>query len=67
MHEDLKECIDMAKIARKGLIEKTMDVRRANAIASQNHAILSAHAIDLRERIFIAQSARNSYPAIESE
>lgn len=57
MHEDLKEVIATAKAARAKLLDKEIAVKEANGIYNQNHSILTAYAIDLRNRIFLAESA----------
>jgi hypothetical protein len=63
MHPDLIEVIDSAKRAREYVVSgfdnndanaRSLRVKEANGIAAQNHAIISAHALDLRERIFAA-------------
>lgn len=57
MHPDLLSCIETAKQARDGVLDKSLTVKEANAIAGNNHTIVTAHALDLRERMFLADSA----------
>jgi hypothetical protein len=56
MHTDLIEVIATAKEMRNRLMNKEVAVKEANGVAAQNHAILQAHAIDLRTRMFLAES-----------
>lgn len=56
MHDDLRGCIEAAKTARDGVIKGKMSVKEANSVASNNQTIIGAHAIDLRERIFLADA-----------
>jgi hypothetical protein len=56
MHDDLKECIATAKLARDRLLAKELTVKEANAVTGANHIIVTAHALDLRERIFVAEN-----------
>jgi hypothetical protein len=58
MNDDLLECITTLKRARDELLARTMSVREANAVSAANHAIISAYALDLRERIFIGEQAQ---------
>lgn len=62
MHKNLQECIESAKKARDGVLDKSMTVKEANAISNANHGIISCHAIDLRERIFAAETATPALP-----
>lgn len=57
MHDDLKEVIAVARATRDALIRKEIGVKESNSIYNHNHSIATAYAIDLRERIFIAESA----------
>ncbi len=52
MHEDLKEVIETSRRARDAVLAETLSVKAANSVAAHNHAIVSAHALDLRQRIF---------------
>ena len=56
MHPDLTGAIEAAKAARDGVLEKTISVKEANSVAANNQTIITAHAIDLRERIFLADT-----------
>lgn len=58
MHDDLKSVIATARAARDALIAGTVTVKEANSIAANNHTIVAAHALDLRERIFLFETAR---------
>lgn len=58
MHRDLEECIETARIARDRLLSGRMTVKEANSVAANNHTVISAHALDLRERIFVAETER---------
>lgn len=58
MHKDLIECIETAKKARDGVLDKSLSVKEANAIAANNHTVTTAHLIDLRERMFAAEGTR---------
>lgn len=67
MHEDLQDAIETAKRARDGVLDKTMSVPEANAIAANNHTIVGAYTVDLRERIFIYESGQgNIRPALSA-
>ena len=55
MNQDLKDCIATAKIARQALVDRQMSVKEANAITAANHTIISAYALDLRERMFASE------------
>ena len=52
MHEDLRDCIETARQTRKRLLAGLISVKEANAVAGQNHTVISAYAVDLRMRIF---------------
>lgn len=52
MHDDLKECVESAKRTRARLMAGQVSVKEANAVAGQNHTVISAYAVDLRIRIF---------------
>ena len=56
MHKDLEEVIASSKLARDGVMNKTLSVKDANSIASQNNNVISAHALDLRTNIYLAES-----------
>lgn len=55
MLDDLKEVIRTSQEARQSLVDRAIDVKTANAVAKLNGTIVTAHAIDLRERIFAAE------------
>jgi hypothetical protein len=55
MNDDLQDCIATAKKARDALLEGKMSVKEANAVTGANHTIISAYALDLRERMFFAE------------
>lgn len=57
MHADLIEAIETARKARDNVLDKSISVREANAVAANNHTIVTAHALTLRERIFLAETA----------
>lgn len=54
MHDDLASCIQTARASRDQLLDGKLSVAEANAITGANHIIISAHALDLRERMFLA-------------
>ena len=57
MHDDLKDVVSTSKIARDKLINGDLSVKDANGIAAQNHNIIGAYALDLRERVFLSETA----------
>ncbi|MDE2103777.1 MAG: hypothetical protein KGL39_41450 [Patescibacteria group bacterium] len=57
MHDDLKDVIATSKAARDKLIAGDLSVKDANGIASQNHNIIGAYTLDLRERMFLSETA----------
>ncbi|MGC8534879.1 MAG: hypothetical protein ACP5QR_05025 [Rhizomicrobium sp.] len=57
MHDDLKDVITTSKVARDKLIAGDLSVKDANGIAAQNHNIIGAYALDLRERVFLSETA----------
>lgn len=57
--------IETAKQARNGVLDKSMTVKEANAVAGNNHTIVTAHRLDLSERIFLADSAETPVPGLE--
>jgi hypothetical protein len=54
MHTDLLDCIASSRLARDAILAKSMTVKEANSVASNNHIIVVAHSLDLRERMFLA-------------
>lgn len=56
MHDDLRDAIETAKATRDALLKGDVDVKTANAVSNHNHTIVTAHAVSLRERIFVAES-----------
>ncbi len=65
MNQDLHEVIETSKRARDAVLnrdegssttERTLLVKEANTVASNNHTIVMSHGLDLRERIFEAES-----------
>lgn len=57
MHDDLKDVVKTSKDARDKLIAGDLSVKDANGIAAQNHNIIGAYALDLRDRVFLSETA----------
>ena len=55
MNKHLLEVIEISRLARDKLIAGELSPKEANGIAAQNHNIIGAYALDLRERIFDAE------------
>lgn len=55
MHPDLEEIIEVSKSVRNGIADKTITVKEGNTINHANHLIISAHVLDLRERMFLQE------------
>lgn len=58
MHNDLLDCIQAAKTARDRCAAGEISPKSANAIAANNKTIIDAHTLDLRLRMFAADTAR---------
>lgn len=39
-------------------MDKEISVKESNSVYNHNHTIITAHAVDLRERMFLAESAQ---------
>ena len=64
MHADLAECIATARHVRDAVLVKTMSIKEANAVTAANHTVITAHALDLRERIFLSEIESRTAKAI---
>lgn len=68
MHPELQDCIDTSRRARdlvlniaKGSSEaQNRIIKRANAVASHNHNIVAAHAVNTRRLILLNEWGDNS-------
>lgn len=63
MHADLEKVIARSHETYAALRDREIDVKEANARSKTNDAIISSHAIDLRERMFLAEHKEQGVPA----
>jgi hypothetical protein len=60
MHTDLAECIATARAARDRVLDQSLPVQVANAVAANNATIVTAHALNLRMQLFEAERRQDN-------